>query len=282
MNKIAGPTTAFCKELDTDCPLQSDVRPRVVEQNLKFPEVIEGKRKELRERAFTTFCSRNWDEDQIDSLAELARKNDKKFVPYNKDVEAYSDLTDETDSYDENTSFIRRSYIEGSPSETFKEIESIRNPFSDDGSLMAHSLVNSVLSCIFELLSDEMRPEQDRIEVSLIRQCASSMPELDFHTDKVRQVFILMLACNFKENDGAEMSIKGMERFLCIENIDYYQVNIPSLKGNGYLIRENTARRKNIYIEHRRGAFATQVTSPERITLRILVDSKNKPITEVV
>lgn len=265
---------------------------------LKSPEV-EVKRKELHERAFTTFCLENWNEKQIDSLADLARNNDQKFVPHSN-TRYTSDKRDETDSYDKNTSYLRRAFVEGSPQEGFKVIETVINPFSDDGSLMAHPLVNSVLAYIYELLPGELRPGQDRIEISLIRQCASQMPELLFHRDLRRQVFVVMLACNFEETDGAEMSVKDKNRVLSekeiadyqkyglslpvVEDVNYHYSNRPSSKGNGYLVRENTdtTKDKDQNVQHRRGAFSTKVTNPERITLRILIDSKDEPVSEAI
>lgn len=287
--------------------------PRVDVQNLENPEIIKVKQKELYERAFTTFSLENWEVDQIDSLAELARKNDKKFEPY---YQGYTnkrgdDKRNEEDSYNKSTSFIRRTFIEGSPEMGFKEIETIIHPYADDGSLMAHPLVNSVLFYIYQLLPDEMRPGQDRIEVSLINQRASSMPELGFHRDIRRQVFVLVLACNIKELEGAEMSVRDGNRVMegnklrvpseididffkrlekpvpltpAVEDINYHYSNMPSARGNGYLLRENTATTasKEQYIEHRRGAFLTKEPNPERISLRILIDDKGKPVTEAL
>lgn len=280
----------------TDRAIASEVsQKQPAEAAQKVNKDIEKKRKELQERAFTTFNLENWNEAQIDSLADLARKSDKEFVPY------YS--RNETDSYNKSSSFIRRSFVEGSSEGQFKEIKTIENPFSDDGSLMSHPLVYSVLSYIYDLLPDEMRHGQDCIEVSLIRQCASSMPELNFHRDKRRQVFVLILSCNYKETDGAEMSLRDPNKIPLsedeialskklgfkisrpdLEDISYHQANMPSVKGNGYLIRENTdtTADKKQFVEHRRGSFSTEVTNPERITLRILIDSKDEPITEAV
>lgn len=301
----------------------SQKEPTEAAQNVN--KAVEVKRKEIQERAFTTFSLENWDEKQIDDLANLARNSNKKLLPYkhssfirlgsesSDDEEVDFDFinnydfsrskrhfivddSDETDSYDQETSYIRRVFLEGSP-QHFKEIESKYNPFSDDGSLMRHPLVNSALSYIYELLPGEMRPERDRIEVSLIRQCAPYMEELPFHQDRMRQVFVIVLACNFE--DGAEMSVKDGNKILSekdvilykflkqplpvVENPDYYYSNIPSAKGNGYLINEFTesTRDKKQSVFHRRGAYSTHKPGRERITLRILIDSKDEPIREV-
>lgn len=258
------------------------------------------KQKELYERGFTDFHLGDWDVSQINSLAELARSTDKKFEPYLKDPFNPASERAEGDSYDKTTSFIRRAFVEGSPKVGFKIIEREVNPFSDDGRLMANPLIQRVLSYIYELLPDVMRPEEDRIEISLIRQCASRMSKLKFHQDTRRLVFILVLACNIEMEEGAIMQLQDSNRILSlhskarwakwgiplipVEDEDYHQIVMCSRQGNGYLIQENTdsSKANDQYVEHSRGGWRSKQENPERITLRILVDDKKEAFSEAI
>lgn len=278
---ISSSNCNFCKNYEQNGIVSYNAKPRVNELSLERSEVIDLKRKQMEERSFTTFSLEDWNKEQMENLAQFARKIPTEFGIR---IDGVYGLRNETDSYSQYTSYISRAFVAGNPDQGFKILDKIENAFSLGSSILVrHPLVLSALSYIFKLLPNEMG-DDDRFEISLIRQTAREQRQLNWHQDLKYKVFVLTLACNFEENAGALMSVKNSGK-----DSPGAKVHMTSSPGNAYLIlernkdsNEHKEKAGKNFVKHMRTAFSTQVANPERITLRILVDTQNQPLTEAI